>query len=279
MNSFSQLFSRDFEKRPKGIKRQPLYSPRGWGRCVFPLFATNNTTAEGLGSGFFVKGLDFGITAEHLVDIEQLDLPLAAPDNLLELDLSMLSYGLTAILPSQGIVFGTCHIPPEHSQRIKRFIFDIVKKDAPILELAGKRKFSRRSDILFLEFFEEAAIPPTEWLPEISSRPPQIGDWVCAAGYPDIQTQCTDKTELSILIQNEGMAISFARVTQVEQIGRGQHEISPVVFVDSDWPGGMSGGPVFTEDGRVVGVVSRELVDKESIGNRGSFTLLHPVLT
>lgn len=277
MKSFSELFARDFAKRDNAIKRQLLYSPTGWGRCVFPLHATNDKEAYGLGSGFFIKGLYVGITAEHLLDVGNLDVPLPNSDSPTDLDLSTLPYGLTALLPSQIVYFGTCCIPPEYSQPVRRFLFDIVKKDAPLLEFTGRQKFARKSDVLFLEFSEDAAIPPDDWRPTISSRIPQKGDWVCAVGFHSIQLHRLEKGKRTVLIENEGIAISFARVTQVEPSGRGQYKTSPVVFVDSDWPGGMSGGPVFADNGQVIGVVSRELVDTNMPINQGSFTLLYPL--
>jgi serine protease Do len=278
MRSFYQLFTEDFSKRPQEIKRQLLYSPRGWGRCVFPVFATNDEESKGWGSGFFIKDLDAGITAEHLLDIEHLDLPFTNSATPNELDLSSIPFGLTANLPSQIHYFGTNWISPKYTQPARRFILDLVKKDSPMLEIRGRQKFTRRSDVLFLEFFEEAAIPPDLWRPRITAKTPQIGEWVCAIGFPNIKTQCLSREKKQVFIKDEGMALSFAQVTQVELGGRGYYESTPIAFVDSDWPGGMSGGPVFADNGRVIGVVSRELSSAGSTSNRGSFTLLHTVL-
>lgn len=222
-----------------------------------------------------MKGRPYGITAEHLLDIEALELPLEPAGEERRLDLAGLSHGLTAMIPSQAIIFGTCHIPKEYSQNVLRFHLDLAEKDDPNTALRGKRRFVRRSDILFLEFLRDAPLPPAHWLPRVSPRLPEPGEWICAVGFPDIEVYSSAQS--MVLVREEGMAVSFARVTQVVRDGRGHYERSPIAFVESDWPGGMSGGPVFNSSGRVVGVVSREAAALDLAPTRGSFTLLAPV--
>jgi serine protease Do len=48
---------------------------------------------------------------------------------------------------------------------------------------------------------------------------------------------------------------SIGRVTEILPGGR-EHRPWPTFAVDSHWPGGMSGGPVFNQDGEVIGLVS-----------------------
>lgn len=275
---FSDLFRRDFEKSPGALKRQLLYSPRGWGRCVFPVFSSNDKDVDGCGTGFFIKGTDLGITAEHLLDVGRIELEMSGSGDDRVLDLSGLPYGLTTLLPSQAVIFGTCRIPSEYCQTVRRFLFDLALRDDPLAEIRGRRRYARRSDVMLLDFFDGAALPPAAWRPRTSARIPRPGDWVCAVGFPGIQVVHTAAKDLDLLVQEEGMAIAFAKVTDVVMIGRGSHETCPIALVDSDWPGGMSGGPVFNDAGRVIGVVSRELVGSSKT-NCGTFSLLHHALS
>lgn len=270
MIPFSSLFA---EGQPSAPKRAGIYDPRGWGRCVCPLFEVNDETAKGTGTGFFIQDLlPAGVTAEHLVDIERLELPDPQSSTL---DLSGMPYGLTAILPHQMIIFGTVRIPQKYCQPVKSFAFDVVPKDDPMVHLRGRTRFTRRSDTMFLAFPDAAELPPNHCLPTVSLTMPQPGDLVCAVGFPEIRTFKQKSCE--VYVPKEGMAVSYAKVIQVVP-ERGQYEKSPIAIVESDWPGGMSGGPVFDRSGSVVGVVSRELPGAAHAPSRGTFTLLRPVL-
>lgn len=277
MRTFSEMFAKALEDRPDTIATQAFYSPFGFGGCAFPVFATDDQTATGLGTGFFVKGIDLGITAEHLIDVASIDIPRGGSAH--NVDLSRAAHGMTALLPLHGVIFGQARIPTKHCQPVRRFLFDVVEGSDPLVALRSKRSFARRSDILFMEFPPAAPLPSNERRPRISAKTPEIGEWVCAVGYPDIKTLNVPGDELELLISELGMAVSFARVTEVAMHGRGLHETAPVVIVESDWPSGMSGGPVFNSNGRVVGVVSRELMIGRGEPNHGSFTLLESVMS
>lgn len=270
--SFSEMFRRARSKPPNSANRKALYDPPGWGRFVCPLFATDDHDVEGCGTAFFVKGFDWAITAEHLVDVSSVAVAQRKHPELSTIDLSASPYGLTAILPSRSVVFGTVSITQKYVQSVLRYGFDLNEKDDPFAELAGNESYARRSDVMVLEFESAAPLPPDQWRPRLSHRVPEVGDVVCAVGFPDIRTVITTRDRLTI--QNEGMAISFGEVIEVCMSGRGRYETTPVVFVESDWPAGMSGGPVLNSSGRVLGVVSRELPAEDGLPSRGSFTLL-----
>lgn len=276
MRTFKTLFTEAFDQRPMSITKQAARSPFGFGGCTFPLFATDNDMAKGLGTGFFIEGFDLGITAEHLMDVASIDMPHSDQHSL---DLSRARHGMTALLPIDAVIFGDVIIPPAYCQTVQRFMFDLVEDEDPLLRLRGQRRFARRSDILFMEFPVSAALPAQAHRPRVTTQLPAAGDWVCAVGYPDVELLKGPGDELEMLISEIGMAISFARVTTVFLEGRSPRETAPVVFVESDWPAGMSGGPVFDASGRVVGVVSRELVTEKGEPNEGSFTLLSHVMS
>lgn len=178
MQSFSELFREAFSRRPASIGKQAGYSPFGFGGCVFPLFSNNNITAAGLGSGFFMKNFDLGITAEHLMDVASIDIP--DESGVHELDLSRAKHGITALLPLDAVIFGTVAIPQDHCQPVQRFMFDLVDQNDPLATLRGRRSFSRRSDVLFMEFPAGAALPASEARPRLSGDIPAVGDWAPA---------------------------------------------------------------------------------------------------
>ncbi|HEY7608459.1 MAG TPA: hypothetical protein VIF14_04435 [Alphaproteobacteria bacterium] len=49
---------------------------------------------------------------------------------------------------------------------------------------------------------------------------------------------------------------SFAEITEIEAACGSRSRPWPLIRVNADWPGGMSGGPVFNDAGHVVGLVS-----------------------
>ncbi|WP_428546763.1 S1 family peptidase [Profundibacter sp.] len=269
MFSFCEMFAKEFENRPKILGKYSCYDPGGWGRCVCPVFATDGIETKGCGTGFFVRGIPFGITAEHLLDIGSIEFPSISADGERELDLSSLKYGLSTIIPSRSVIMGTVYIPKVYSQPVQQFVFDVAVKDDPIAEMKGKMRVERLSDILLLKFQSDAPLPPENWLPRVSIKSPEIGEWVCAVGFPDIKL--ISETNARGFMQNEGMALSFAQITDIKLDGRGYYERSPIAFVESDWPSGMSGGPVFNASGRIVGVVSRELSGNDNKPSCGSF--------
>ena len=50
---------------------------------------------------------------------------------------------------------------------------------------------------------------------------------------------------------------SIGRVVSLDTTWDQSRKIWPTIAVDVRWRGGMSGGPVFNENGEVVGIVSR----------------------
>jgi hypothetical protein len=52
---------------------------------------------------------------------------------------------------------------------------------------------------------------------------------------------------------------AYGRIVDVHPNGVGTANPSPVIEVETDWPPGMSGGPVFNQAGDVVGIVSRSI--------------------
>ncbi len=83
---------------------------------------------------------------------------------------------------------------------------------------------------------------------------PSIGESILALGYADLDD---DKG-----IHDEGRPISqylygsIGVITDIESADGTRSSPWPMIRIDANWPGGMSGGPVFNEAGNVVGLVS-----------------------
>jgi S1-C subfamily serine protease len=92
----------------------------------------------------------------------------------------------------------------------------------------------------------------------VSPVPPKVGDRVVAVGFPKLDVIQGGRLEVAKLIE-EGMSASYGTVTELHPDGRDRANQTPVFEVETHWPSGMSGGPVFNRDGHVVGIVSRSL--------------------
>jgi len=83
---------------------------------------------------------------------------------------------------------------------------------------------------------------------------PKVGDRVMAMGFADLDVDAHNEGDLRTMTQH--LYGSEAEIIQVEKADGTSSRPWPRFRVTADWPGGMSGGPVFNEAGNVVGLVS-----------------------
>jgi serine protease Do len=83
---------------------------------------------------------------------------------------------------------------------------------------------------------------------------PRIGERVLALGFADLDLDRNDGGDNRPMSQY--LYGSLAAIVDVERADGARWRQWPQFRVEADWPGGMSGGPVFNEPGHVVGVIS-----------------------
>jgi serine protease Do len=106
-----------------------------------------------------------------------------------------------------------------------------------------------------------------EWVATVPIRVsgwcPRKGDPIVGVGFPEIEDKNLDANVGQRLL-SEAMYAGYGNVTAEHPTGRDRSNPKPVIEVEADWPGGMSGGPVFNESGEVVGLVSLSIAPEKS---------------
>ena len=83
---------------------------------------------------------------------------------------------------------------------------------------------------------------------------PRIGERILALGFAGLDVDSRDEGEQRPMSQY--LYGSFASILEIERPDGSRGRPWPQIRVEAEWPGGMSGGPVFNEVGHVVGLVS-----------------------
>jgi hypothetical protein len=114
------------------------------------------------------------------------------------------------------------------------------------------------TDIVFLKLGGLPDPPPfSAWpLPMLDLLPPPVGSKIFAVGYHSARVVRAQTPHPSVHTILES-AISRGRVVQVHEHYRDSTMLSfPCFETDARFDGGMSGGPVFNEDGRLCGLIA-----------------------
>lgn len=110
---------------------------------------------------------------------------------------------------------------------------------------------------------------PTMFLPlDIRRWLPTRGARVMALGFADLDLDHRDEGDARAMTQY--LYASEATIIEVQPLDASSSRPWPIFRVEAEWPGGMSGGPVFNEAGHVIGVVSTGVVGA-GIGTAVSF--------
>ena len=84
---------------------------------------------------------------------------------------------------------------------------------------------------------------------------PSVGERVMAFGFADLDSGSPDDTDEDRPMQ-QYLYGSVGLITDIEPADESRGRPWPILRIDANWPGGMSGGPVFNGAGHVIGLVS-----------------------
>lgn len=252
--------SRPFVPRPESpFSPFRIYDPIGLRNAVVPVFCQQTDgRMYGVGTAFHIDGMGKFLTAYHVVDFIEGELA-GRPVLFLGMD---------------AVVFGTVNIPDDCIVPVAEVHASTEEVDDPMAALRGKTRRRPSIDVALMTpepIGPEASKPQTLALRRRGWQP-VVGEVVFAVGYPELDLSEIDLARQTALL-TEGMFGAYGRIVAVHPNGRSSSNPSPVFEVESDWPPGMSGGPVFNRAGEVVGIVSRSVRAEE--GHRGAGFAVH----
>jgi serine protease Do len=154
-------------------------------------------------------------------------------------------------LELEGIAFGAPPIRRDQWRAISG-AFSNVAIDTPPLAAPALRNLT---ELLCLLILPSSPKPNgTEFLNvDLTTWKPSVGQVVLGIGYPNLDKEEGGSDARPI---SQYMYGAFGRITDIEPLDLKRSRPWPMIRVSADWPGGMSGGPVFNSTGDVIGVIS-----------------------
>lgn len=173
---------------------------------------------------------------------------------------------LTA-LEFEGIAYGRVPIPQD-SWRPFSGMSAICGIETPPI---GEPRVRNATELAALHIVRSAgARGVTPFLPlDMRRWQPEPGVRVMALGFADLDIDCQGEGDTRAITQY--LYGSLATITEVQPPNSTSSRPWPIFRVKAEWPGGMSGGPVFNDAGHVIGIVSTGLVGG-GIGTATSFS-------
>ena len=245
-----------------------IQDPFGLRKAVTPFFVVDlrngmlanpaNGVAEGLGTSFFVTPWGRQLSAMHLttdfLNTRKVSIRPGPDRNILELSESWIG-----IYYDPGLVFGANKAGEVlYANDVALFPVDQTKHPMSVTftkdQLNHVEPSLDRSAWNIMRLGQRNSV----YLPIRVGRANSIskGDRVLAIGYPSAKTWRRGPGAPMVTYQEE-MRGSIGRVLELDRTWDQDRKIWPTITVEADWKGGMSGGPVFNENGEVVGIVSR----------------------
>lgn len=216
---------------------------------ILPLFSFDPRSPErprGHGTAFRIDPWSRCATAFHVLeDLFEVDrsgstISLKPDIRLAALELNQQGYGRLPI--------------PDGAWRPLDASFSYFRIDTPFAQPAGLRNLFE----LMVLRVRPSAMPDegTPYLPmDLRRWYPRKGERLMAIGYPDVDAPRSGD-ENSNRPFRQYLYASLCEIIDIDPADAARARPWPLLRLDANWPGGMSGGPVFNELGHVVGLVS-----------------------
>ncbi len=215
-----------------------------------------------MGTAFHLDGWGTLFTADHVVDhIRARHLKELQPNAVIEVDFAQSTHA--TVLLGYGLVYGIATIPEECWAPIQRVEAIVQQHDDPLARLRGESDYRAVADIAGLSVLlhPKASIPHS--LPVDFRWQPTVGERVFAVGYPELGFEPLQPDAVGEFLK-EGLHGAYGSIINLFPQGRGKSRPTPGFEVATDWPAGMSGGPVLNECGHVIGIVSSSLAPSDN---------------
>jgi len=249
----------------------PINDPFGLRANIIPLFIRdeNSGVVNGLGTAFRIDPWGRYLTAYHV--LEHPKLPILYNSEQL---------GRIFGFFSPGLVYGKPPIPHECFVSLKEIATFKGTKESPMPYEPDEAVNIFDCAKLIFDHNNIKVQEHREFLPlEVhGGEMPKIGDRVMAVGYPGVMN-VVNEPQKNLVTFTENLQGAIGRITKLHPKGR-VGKAWPSFEVSCKWPSGISGGPIFNEDGKVIGIVSSSFYNpKLDEVSQGYSFWFRPILT
>lgn len=250
----------------------PIDDPFGLRKAIVPVYLEDTSrTLSGIGTAFHADSWGTLISATHLFDelIESGSIEKAGSKDLIYNNRTKRAVVLLGI----GLAIGRASVPPDAIAPVQRIRVLNLKGDDPFKKLRHEVDL-KPLDVAIMHLAAEPIRDLRQNLPiRLRGWVPNKDELVFALGYPQIEATEAASQDASVLL-GEKFCGAFGKVLAAYPEGRGRIFPTPVIEIETRWPSGMSGGPVFNMTGEVIGVVSRSFYPDEDNATASCFELM-----